>query len=75
MTQEKEKKLKADQLQKVFGTTDIMKILELVMEKGEVQLTTDQRRKKIEDKRKQIIAILLRETIDKNKCTTYTNSD
>ncbi|MEK6982841.1 MAG: ribosome assembly factor SBDS [Candidatus Micrarchaeota archaeon] len=60
----KGEKAKADQLQKVFGTTDIMKILELVMEKGEVQLTTDQRRKKIEDKRKQIIAILLREAID-----------
>ncbi|MBN1170185.1 ribosome assembly factor SBDS, partial [Candidatus Micrarchaeota archaeon] len=55
---------KASDLEKVFGTTDIMQILELIMKKGEVQLTTEQRRKKTEEKRKKIVAILLREAID-----------
>lgn len=60
----KGEKAKANDVQKVFGTTDIMVILEFILRNGEVQLTTEQRRKKIEEKRKQVIAILLREAID-----------
>ena len=60
----KGEKAKAADVQKVFGTTDIMEILEFVLRNGEVQLTTEQRRKKTEEKRKQIVAILLREAID-----------
>ncbi|MEM2908793.1 MAG: ribosome assembly factor SBDS [Candidatus Bilamarchaeaceae archaeon] len=60
----KGERAKVSDIQKVFGTTDIMKILELVLKEGEVQLTTEQRRKKQEEKRKQIIAILAREAID-----------
>lgn len=60
----KGERAKSEAIQKVFGTTEIMKILELILKNGEVQLTTDQRRKKIEEKKKQLIAILLRETID-----------
>lgn len=55
---------KAGDVEKVFRTSDIMKILEIILDKGEVQLTTDQRRKKVAERRKQIIAILLREAID-----------
>jgi ribosome maturation protein SDO1 len=60
----KAEKAKPADIEKVFGTTDIMKILEFIMHNGEVQLTTEQKRKKVEEKRKQIIAILLREAID-----------
>ncbi|MEW6722860.1 MAG: ribosome assembly factor SBDS [Candidatus Micrarchaeota archaeon] len=60
----KAEKAKPADIEKVFGTTDIMKILEFVMHNGEVQLTTEQKRRKVEEKRKQIIAILLREAID-----------
>jgi ribosome maturation protein SDO1 len=60
----KGEKAKANDVQKVFGTTDIMVILEFILRNGEVQLTTEQRRKKIEEKRKQVVAILLREAID-----------
>ncbi len=60
----KAEKAKPSDMQKVFGTTDIMLILEFIMKHGEVQLTTEQKRKKMEEKRKQIIAILLREAID-----------
>jgi ribosome maturation protein SDO1 len=60
----KGEKAKPGGIQKAFGTTDIMQILEFVLRNGEVQLTTDQRRKKVEERRKQIIAILMREALD-----------
>jgi len=60
----KGEKAKAADVLKVFGTNDIMAILEFILRNGEVQLTTEQRRKKVEEKRKQILAILLREAID-----------
>lgn len=60
----KAEKAKPTDIQNVFGTTDIMQILEFILKHGEVQLTTDQKRRKAEEKRKQIIAILLREAID-----------
>jgi ribosome maturation protein SDO1 len=55
---------KASDVQKAFGTTDIMNVLEFILKNGEVQLTTEQKRKKQEERRKQILAILLRESID-----------
>lgn len=60
----KAEKAKAADVEKVFGTTDIMKILEFILRNGEVQLTTEQRRKKVEERYKQIVAILQREAID-----------
>lgn len=60
----KGEKAKATDVQKIFGTTDSMSILDFILKHGEVQLTTEQKRKKVEEKRKQIIAILLREAID-----------
>jgi ribosome maturation protein SDO1 len=60
----KGEKAKATDVQKAFGTTDIMAVLEFILKNGEVQLTTEQKRKKLEEKRKQILAILLRESMD-----------
>ena len=60
----KGERAKATDVQKVFGTSDITNILEFILKNGEVQLTTEQRRKKVEERRKQVIAILLREAID-----------
>jgi ribosome maturation protein SDO1 len=60
----KAERAKSTDLEKAFGTTDMIKILEIVLNKGEVQLTTEQRKKKVEERRKQIVAILLRESID-----------
>jgi len=60
----KAEKAKAPDVLAVFGTSDIMAVLEFIMKNGEVQLTTEQKRKKADEKRKQIIAILLREAID-----------
>ncbi|MBD3398647.1 ribosome assembly factor SBDS [Candidatus Micrarchaeota archaeon] len=60
----KAERAKSSDLQKAFGTTDITEILELVLRKGTVQLTTEQRKKKVEEKRKKIIDMICREAID-----------
>lgn len=60
----KAERAKSGDVEKVFGTTDIMKILDFILKNGEIQLTTDQRRKKVEEKRKQVVAIIAREAID-----------
>lgn len=53
-----------DDLIKAFGTTDPNKIADYIIKHGEVPLTTEMRRRLIEEKRKKIIAIILREAID-----------
>jgi ribosome maturation protein SDO1 len=50
--------------QKAFGTTDALKIAENILTKGTLQLTTEQRRKMVEDKRKQIIDFISRQSVD-----------
>jgi len=51
-------------LRKVFGTTEPLKVAEVILKRGTLQLTTEQRRKMIEDKRKQIIAFISRQCVD-----------
>ncbi len=60
----KAERAKNADIQKAFGTTDIMEILEITLKKGDVQLTTEQRKKKVGDKRKKIIDMICREAID-----------
>lgn len=51
-------------IEKAFGTYDIEKIAETIVKKGDVQLTTEFRRKKIEEQRKQIAAFISRNAIN-----------
>jgi ribosome maturation protein SDO1 len=51
-------------LRKAFGTTEPLKVAETILKKGTIQLTTEQRRKMIENKRKQIIAFISRQCVD-----------
>jgi ribosome maturation protein SDO1 len=53
-----------DELRKAFGTTDALKIADIILKKGQLQLTTEQRRKMVEDKRKQIIDFISRQAVD-----------
>jgi ribosome maturation protein SDO1 len=53
-----------DDLRKAFGTTDALKIADIILKKGQLQLTTEQRRKMVEDKRKQIIDFISRQAVD-----------
>ncbi len=53
-----------ESLRKAFGTTDSLKIAETILTKGTLQVTTEQRRKMIEDKRKQIVDFISRQSVD-----------
>jgi ribosome maturation protein SDO1 len=61
----------AEKLQKAFGTQDPLAIAEEIMKHGELQLTTDQRRQLVEDKRKQIVAFVARNCIDPRTGTPH----
>ena len=53
-----------EQLRKAFGTTDTLKIAGVILKTGTLQLTTEQRRKMVEDKRRQIIDFISRQAVD-----------
>jgi len=53
-----------EDLKKVFGTDDIKRIADIIIRKGELQLTTQQRRRLLEAKRRQIINYIARSAID-----------
>ena len=53
-----------DAQKKAFGTTDALKIADIIIKKGQLQLTTEQRRKMVEEKRKQIIDYISRQAVD-----------
>jgi len=57
-------KVADDALRKSFGTTETLKVADIILKKGTIQLTTEQRRKMIEDKRKQIIDFISRQCVD-----------
>jgi ribosome maturation protein SDO1 len=60
-----------EKLQKYFSTTDPVKVAEEIMKSGELQLTTEQRRQLIEDKRKQIVSIISRNALDPRTGTPH----
>ena len=47
-----------------FGTVDIMEIAQTILRRGELQLTTEQRRSMIDEKRIQIIDYISRHSLD-----------
>ena len=51
-------------LVKVFKTEDTTKIAEIMMQKGELNLNTEQRKKMTNDKRKQIITFIAKTYVD-----------
>jgi ribosome maturation protein SDO1 len=53
-----------EKIRKSFGTTEIAKVAEAMLKHGEVPITTEQRNKLIEEKRKQVIEIIARNSID-----------
>ena len=57
-------KASEEKLQEIFGTTDSLKIAEVILKKGTSQLTTEQRKQLVEEKRRQIVSFISRECID-----------
>ena len=53
-----------DKLLKAFKTEDLAEIAQIILEKGDLNLTTDQRRKMIDDKRKQIVEFIVKTYVD-----------
>ncbi len=53
-----------DAINQVFDTDDVAQIATQIIKKGQVQLTTDQRRQMTEEKRKQVITMIAREVIN-----------
>jgi ribosome maturation protein SDO1 len=53
-----------EKLLKAFNTEDQTVIAEIIMQKGDLNLTTDQRRKMIEEKRKQIVHFIAKTYVD-----------
>lgn len=53
-----------DKIKKVFGTTEIAKVAEIILKHGDVPITTEQRNKLLEEKRKQIVEIIAKNSID-----------
>lgn len=51
-------------LQKIFGTTDVERIATRIIKEGELQLTTEQRRNMVEQKRNQIASIISKRGIN-----------
>ena len=59
----------SDALENIFGTTDLHSCVERILIDGSIQLTTAQRKKMVDDKRKQIInAIETTSTDPKTRC-------
>ncbi|MCS7093742.1 MAG: ribosome assembly factor SBDS [Candidatus Aenigmarchaeota archaeon] len=58
-------------LQKIFGTTDVYKIAEEIIKKGEFSLTTEQRREMIEEKKNLIASIISKRAINPQTNTPH----
>ncbi|MHA1650115.1 MAG: ribosome assembly factor SBDS [Candidatus Helarchaeota archaeon] len=58
------KKASDDAIKKVFGDIDTLEIAKKILLDGDIQLTTEQRRKMVEEKRKQIITYISRNAIN-----------
>ena len=54
----------AESLQKHFNTTDITVIAKEIIQKGEIQLTTEQRHEMVEQKKKRIVDMIVRNAMD-----------
>lgn len=51
-------------LNKAFGTNDIERIARKIILEGEVQLTTEQRRKLLEQRRKEVVALIAKNAVN-----------
>ena len=57
-------KASPEALRRAFGTDDIRYVADVILKKGEIQLTEEQRRRMLEAKRRQVISYIARNAID-----------
>ncbi len=60
-----------EHMRKIFGTDDVLEIAKQIITRGEIQLTTEQRRKMLEDRKKQIVTIIARNAINPQTGTPH----
>ncbi len=60
-----------EKLQKTFGTIEPVKVAEEIMRRGELQLTTEQRRQLVEEKKKHIVTFISKNCIDPRTGTPH----
>lgn len=58
-------------MKKVFGASEFKDIIDRILKKGEVHLTTEQRKRMMEDKKKQIISLIARNAINPQTNTPH----
>lgn len=61
-----------EELRKVFGTDDPVEIAKTILKKGELHLTTEQRRKMSDERRREIASLISREAVDPRTGAPYT---
>ncbi|OYT51131.1 ribosome assembly factor SBDS [Candidatus Bathyarchaeota archaeon ex4484_135] len=57
-------KASREALLKAFGTDDVRKAIEIILKKGELLLTAEQRKKLVEEKKRQIITFISKHCVD-----------
>ena len=60
-----------EDLQKAFGTREVLIIAETIIKKGEISLTAEQRKQFIENKRRQVVEIIARNAINPQTKTPH----
>ncbi len=60
-----------EELQEVFGTTNVYEIAEIIVKQGDVPLTTEQRRRMLEERRMQIATIIAKRAINPQTNTPH----
>jgi len=60
-----------EHLKKVFGTDKPVEVAKAIVKRGEIQLTTEQRRKMAEEKRRQVVATIARNAINPQTHTPH----
>jgi ribosome maturation protein SDO1 len=60
-----------ESMMKIFNTTDFQGVAMEIITKGEIQLTTDQRKEMMENKRKQIVQTIVRNAINPKTKTPH----
>jgi len=60
-----------EDLQKAFGTLEVLPIAEIIIKKGDISLTAEQRKQFIENKRRQVIEVIARKAINPQTKTPH----
>jgi ribosome maturation protein SDO1 len=58
-------------IKKAFGTEDVLAVAEIILKEGDLQITTDHKRKLMEEKKAKIIELIARNAIDPRNKTPH----